>query len=294
MKKLLYIAVLLLASCGNPYVQFYQGIPDARVRPGYERTQKALQIYRTDNLDRDVQELLRRGYSLIGLSCFNAASNSVSEMQIREQATKIGAHVVLVASKYSHTISGVIPMTIPRTTTSYSSGSATAYGFGSVVNAYGSGTTTTYGSQTVMIPYSVMRSDFTTLLFAKTKVRLGIVPSPIDDDTRRRLQTNAGIKVLVVVTGSPAFLADVLPGDIVLSIGDNLIQSLEHFGRLLDRYQGQKALFKINRNGMPVEKEIEILSYSAQVNESSSKEGSSSWVGSGKWPKTNAKKNEPW
>jgi hypothetical protein len=265
MRTIIAAAALVLASCANPYAQFYQGIPDARVRQNYEPVQAELQIYGTDDFDRDTLALIRKGYAPIGNSSFSAGSNSVSETQLREQATKIGAHVVLVASKYTHTVSGAVPLSIPQTTTSYSSGTATAYGSGGTVNAYGSGTTTTYSSQTVMMPYSVARSDFGARYFIKTKVRLGIFPEAVSDEARRRIQTNAGVSVKVVTENTPAFAADVLPGDIVLSIGADSIQSVEHFYQLLDKYQGQKPLFKINRDGALVEKQIEIRSYETQA-----------------------------
>lgn len=265
MRKLLVATALVLVSCANPYSQFYQGIPDARVRPNYEPIQAELQIFGTDNFDRDTLGLIRKGYTPVGQSSFSAGSNAVSEAQLRAQATKIGAHVVLVAFKYTHTVSGAVPLSIPQTTTSYSSGTATAYGSGGTVNAYGSGTTTTYGSQTVMMPYSVARSDFGARYFIKTKARLGITAEPVSDEARRRIQTNAGISVQVVTENTPAFAADVLPGDIVLSIGGDSIQSVEHFYQLLDKYQGQKPLFKIIRDGVPIEKQIEIRSYETQA-----------------------------
>lgn len=267
MRRLFAVCVLLLAGCANPYAQFYRGIPDARLRPSYEVVQGDLQIYGTDNFDRDTQALMRRGYSPIGQASFNAAANQVSESQLRQQAKKIGAHVVLVASKYTHTVSGAVPLAIPQTTTSYSSGSATAYGSGGVVNAYGSGTTTTYGSQTMMMPYSVARSDFSAMFFAKTKARLGIYPRAVDDETQKRLQTNTGISVLVVSEGTPAFVADVLPGDVILGIGTDSVQSVEHFYKLLDKYQGQTTVFKIDRGGKHIEKNIEILSYSNKASQ---------------------------
>ena len=265
MRTLIAVAALALASCANPYAQFYRGIPDARVTPNYEPVQAELQIYGTDDFDRDTLILIRKGYSPVGQSSFSAGSNSVSEAQLRDQATKIGAHVVLVASKYTHTVSGAVPLSVPQTTTSYSTGTATAYGSGRTVNANGSGTTTTYGSQTVMMPYSVARSDFGARYFVKTKSRLGVLPESVSDEARKRIQTNAGISVKVVTENTPAFAADVLPGDVILSIGGDSIQSVEHFYQLLDKYQGQKPSFKINRDGALIEKAIEIRSYELQA-----------------------------
>lgn len=265
MKKLCAVLALFLISCANPYAQFYQGLPDARQRPDYEPVQGELQIYSTDNFERDRLALMRRGYMPIGHASFNAAANKVSEAQLREQARKVGAHVVLVASKYTHTVSGAVPLVVPQTTTSYSTGTATAYGTGGVVNVYGSGTTTTYGTQTMMMPYSVARSDCSALFLAKTRGRVGIVPQPMDDETRKRLETNAGIKVLVVTEGSSAFQADVLPGDVVLAVGGDTVQSEENYYQLLNKYEGQTVSFRLDRNGKTIEKQIEIRPHSKKT-----------------------------
>jgi hypothetical protein len=258
MKRLYAVCVLLVAGCANPYAQFYSGVQDAPMRPNYEVVQGNLQIYGTDNFDRDAKVLIRRGYTPIGQLSFDAASTGVSAGQLRKQAAKIGAHVVLISSKYAHTVFGAEPF--PQTTTPYSSGTAAAPGSGGLVNADGSGTTSNYGSQTVVIPESVARSDFSAVFFAKTKARLGIFAGPVDDETRKRLRTKAGVMVLVVVEGTPAFLADVLPGDILLAVGKDTIKSGEHYRQLLDKYQGQAPVFKFDRDGKPIEKKIEILS----------------------------------
>lgn len=249
----------LAVACANPYARFYQGIPDARRMPNYVDTREALQLYRSDDFERDRLALMRRGYMPIGHASFNARADGADEVQLRDQARQIGAHVVLVASRYTHSIAGAVPLQVPYTTTSHSTGTATAYGGGSSVRVYGAGATTTSGTRTVMMPYTVDRSDFNALFFAKTRGRVGIIPEPIDDETRRRLQTNAGVRVLLVTEGSPAFKADVLPGDIVLSVNGDAVQSEEHYSQLLNRYEGQTVLFLLDRDGIPVEKQIEVL-----------------------------------
>src|SRR6202043_3245767 len=113
-------------------------------------------------------------------------------------------------------ITGAVPLMLPQTSTSYTSGSATAYGAGEPVTAYGNATTTTYGTQTTMMPYSVARSDFGAVYFVKTRQRAGIITLPLDDAAHKRLGTNSGILVRLVVDGTPAFNADVFPGDVLL------------------------------------------------------------------------------
>lgn len=250
-------SLLLLAGCANPVAQFYQGMTDVRSKAAYDASVRGVQIYTTDDFERDRLRLARKGFFPIGQSTFNAAASSVSEAQVREQAAAIGAHVVLVASRYSHTVTGAAPMTIPKNSTSFSSGTATAYGPGGTVQAYGTGTTTTYGSQTVMVPYSVARSDFSMLFFAKNRSLVGIALVPLDDATRQRLQTNIGARVESVVDDSPAFFADILPGDVLLSIGGAPVTE-NSFSGLVRQHAGRLVTFELDRGGVRLTKDVQI------------------------------------
>ena len=159
MKRLGTLALLLLvAGCANPYAQFYHGQPDAKKLPFYQSTADELQIYSSGDLDKDIVALERRGFIVLGNSSFNAGANAVHEYQLREQAKKIGAQLVLVSSKFTHTVQGAVPLTLPQTTTSYTNANATAFGPGGTTNISGNATTTTYGSQTVMMPYVPART----------------------------------------------------------------------------------------------------------------------------------------
>lgn len=261
MKRLFLIIPLFLFGCTNPYTQFYKGAPDATKIPSYDPSPAELKIYSSNDFQRDIQALKAKGFMPIGDSSFSAGSNSASERQVKSHAQKIGAHIVLVSSQYSHTVSGAAPLTIPKTTTSYSSGSATAYGSGGVVNAYGSGTTTTYGSQTVMMPYSVDRSNFTAIYFVKVKFRVGMGVDSTDQETKQRLQSNSGVKVTSLIEGSPAYNADILINDIVLSIEGEKVSSPDNFVALIESLQGKTVSFKLDRDGETLTKEITILSY---------------------------------
>lgn len=255
------LLLLVLTGCVSPVAQFYQGEQNARLHPQYDASETSLRIFTSDNLERDGRELLRRGYARIGYASFNAANSAVSEAQVREQAAVVGAHVVLVAARHSHTVSGATPLTIPTRATSFSTGTATAYGSGGSVTAIGSGTTTTLGNQVVMVPYSVERSDYSIVFFAKSRVMVGIVAVPIDDATRRRLETNAGLRVEVVVDDSPAFHANVLPGDIIISVAGEPVSSWQSFAAVANRYAGQKVPFELDRDGKRLSKEIEIRKF---------------------------------
>lgn len=261
MRRYKWVLLLLaLSACENPYSSFYQGMPDARQLPNYEPLSGDIQILTTNNADQDARFLIRRGFVNIGTSSFNAANNSASNDEIIAQAKKIGAHTVLVESKYTHTETGAMPLTLPNNTTSYSTGSATAYGAGGMVNAYGSSTTTTFGTQTIMMPYSVQRSDFTAYYFTKVYCQLGVQfnqTSPIDIKIRKKLGTNAGQEVVEVTDGCPAYKAGILPGDILLSINEEEFSSDVRLN--LDKYAGKSATIKLYRDGNILKKNIKIL-----------------------------------
>lgn len=128
------------------------------------------------------------------------------------------------------------------------------------MNATGNATTTTYGTQTVMMPYTVQRADFGAIFLIKIQQRVGIDPAELDDATRKRLQTNSGIRVRLVVEGTSAFEKDVLPDDVVLAIAGESVQSPQQYGALLNKYEGQTVTFRIDRAGTSIEKEILIKS----------------------------------
>jgi hypothetical protein len=144
----LLITVFLATGC-NPYTQFYRpnpGFEDARQLPTYDHDATGLSIFSTNNFDRDMPILVSKGYWPIGQSSFNAGAGDITEANLKAQASQVGAHAVLVSSKYSHTVQGALPTNVPTTSTTHSTGTATAYGPGGYATAYGSGASTTYGS----------------------------------------------------------------------------------------------------------------------------------------------------
>lgn len=258
MKRAILIFVLVITGCVNPYEKFYTGKPDVRVEPQYMPSNEGLKIFSSNDFKQGIRALKRKGYFPFGESAFYANPNVVSEAQLREQASKIGAQVVLVSQKFSHSVSGAMPLTLPNTTTSYSTGSATAYGPSGPVTAYGSGTTTTYGTQTTYIPFTVNSSDFNAVYFAKGKSRIGFLTAPLDDEARKRIESNAGVLVDIVVEDTPAFEADILPGDILISFNGGTVRSIEHYQELLMSYSGETVELIFNRDGRTVKKVVPV------------------------------------
>lgn len=248
---------LVLSSCAsNPYSQYYSGSVNARQQENYIYTGEPIRVIPTDDIDGDTKKLMAKGYTPIGRSTFNAGSNKVNDQQILEQADLIGAQVVLTASKYTNTESGAIPVNVPNVTTTNSSASATAYGNKGSVNAYGTGTTTTYGSNTIYMPYNIRRSDYLAMYFAKTKSRVGAYTEPLSDEMKKKLQSNSGVRVFLVTDDSPAFDANILPGDILLTFNGQPIKSVENYQELLKQDGSAPIQFSIYRDGKIIKKRL--------------------------------------
>ena len=101
----------------------------------------------------DIPATLADGYILIGSSSFHGPQ--ANDAGAVAQGKIVGADRVLIFNKYLRTDQGAMPLTTPTVQTSFSTGTATAFGSGGSATAFGSGTTTTYGTETTYIPYSI-------------------------------------------------------------------------------------------------------------------------------------------
>jgi hypothetical protein len=230
LKRIFFRSLLLaffftMAACASGYSEFYRPFDGAEsilatrasappVTPLLERA--------SELNDKLVMSYFRRGYMAIGYSFFNSKSGE-SESAALEQGQIVGADVVLVLDpQYTGSVSTSVPITTPTTTTSYSTGSATAYGTGGSATAYGNATTTTYGTSTTYIPITVDRSNYGAVYFVKRHYSLGILFRDLNDIERQELQSNRGAVVEVVIDDSPAFHADILIGDVVAMVDGQL------------------------------------------------------------------------
>lgn len=115
-----------------------------------------------------------------------------------------------------------------------------------------------YGSQTTMVPYTVQRSDFLAIYFAKGQAKIGLFAVPLDDETRQKLETNSGIRVDLVIENTGAFNSDILPGDVLLKFNETQIRSVEQYQELITQFKGSQVSFTIVRNGKPITKVVPV------------------------------------
>jgi hypothetical protein len=139
----------------------------------------------------NISDLPRKGTHRLGTPRSMIPANITTREQLLQQATTVGAVVLLVRSKYKDTLSGVVPYTVrnaPQVSTVNTTGTINAYGSGgwgtatyngqgTIVSADG---TSTYGT-----PYAVSRNDVLAsfwVLQDLTKVRLGMIYGALPDD----------------------------------------------------------------------------------------------------------------
>lgn len=249
---------ILLSGCASGYNQFY--------RPANGMTPESIAQMRTApppstplvvripaiNGAAATNAYSKRGYILIGSAEFNS-SRAESEHSAIEQGKAVGADLVVILNpQYTGSESSIVPITIPTTTTTYSTGSASAYGRGGLVTAYGSGTSTTYGTTTNFIPVTIHKTNYGAGYFIKQKFVIGAQFRDLNDEERKKLQTNKGAIIDLIADESPAFKADLLLGDIAISLDGVAILNTNQLSELILQHRGNRIMLGLLRDGRSI------------------------------------------
>jgi hypothetical protein len=276
MKKIVLLLCLVLSGCAtNPYKQYFTDLTggiDVSKDSAFIISTEDPKIYQGGtNVEQDYQRMVEEGYGLLGYSSFN--SGALNQKSAIQHGKAIHASIILVYSKYTHTNSGVLPLTLPDNQTTQTSMSGTGYGSGNIYGSRGSAsynssgfysgtaTTTTYGTKTTYIPYNTQRYDYIASYWIKSKPRvLGVQLADLTPEERKALGSNKGTKIMAVVKGSPAFTADLFKGDILTQINDKEIIESKSLTDLLNEFKGKKVIFKVFRDNQFLTKEVQLNS----------------------------------
>jgi hypothetical protein len=254
------IMSIFMVSCTTPFSKFYHdetGGADITKMSTVIISKDEPKVFHGSEEKKDSLKMLENGYSLIGYSSFNAGN--VDEDGAITQAKKIHASVVMLYSKYTGTVSSMLPLTLPNTQTSTTSLYGNAYGYGGYTAYSGTATTTTYGTKTIYIPYSVRRSDYFATYWVKLKPPIfGVYIKELTPEIKYLIGSNKGMLVYAVVKGSPAFEADILEGDIIRKIGDTYIYDKNSFRWAVAKYEGEKVNVIVLRDGKEITKSIKL------------------------------------
>jgi hypothetical protein len=256
----LLLPLLTLTGCMTPnsFSQFYNdythgGTTNLPTWAGHTS------VFSSANLVEDGKDLIRKGYILIGESAFQSTAPTTEQM-ILIQARKVGADVVLYKATYLGSQQTEMPMihyNPGQTYTTSSSGVLNANAYGSSGYAYGSGTyfgnstTTTPGTySTEMVPMTLNYYSHDAVFFRKNwPPTLGALALPLTEDLKATLQRNSGVVVGAIVNDSPAFRANILQGDVILTIAGEEVATPEDYKDKLKKLAGQKVDIEIWRNG---------------------------------------------
>jgi S1-C subfamily serine protease len=103
----------------------------------------------------------------------------------------------------------------------------------------------------------VDRYDYGAIYFIKRKYELGTNGRDLTDAERQQFQTNRGVYVMSVVSGTPAFNSDVLPGDVILAINGQP-SDIKGYSEMLQALRGQTVELSIARSGQRILKAVKL------------------------------------
>jgi len=200
-------AALATSASANDWQKFYHPVQDAS---------KAIQwnglpeiITSSGNLIADVDGMWQRGFAVVGYSAFNSPNNKTSDAI--EWGSQLKARYVMLGTNLVSSQTTTLPLTLPSTTTSTTNGNVGATTF--------SATTTHYGTQTSFIPITVNRFDKLAIYFLEVpKKGTGIFPRNLTQAEVSSLETQRAIAVRAIRDGSPAYDANILPGDLIIEV----------------------------------------------------------------------------
>lgn len=210
--------VIAISGCTSGYEQFYNDESAGGAgKIGYTATE-SLQIFSSSgDWGQDGIRMFENGYTRIGSASFNGSLEG--DEGLKKQALKVGADAVIVSSEFTDSVTRSIPITTTQAVTTYHSGNANVYSSGG--SAYGSysGNSTTYIPSTTYVPVTQRRYDQTAVFFRKLLPScIGFMEGDISVGLRQQIGTNSGVMVAAIRVGSPAYRADIVPGDVFLEI----------------------------------------------------------------------------
>ncbi|MDH4581408.1 PDZ domain-containing protein [Pseudomonas sp. BN415] len=261
MRVLIMISAIgaLISGCAkNPYVENYTQYYDP-VYVSANRAEAAQDphIEPGSTPQQDIPAYYQNGYMAIGFSKF---SGKLSNGQLAlEQAKRISADVVVVYQpQYERTQSGAMPISMPTQQTYSSQSMATAYNAYGTTNAYGSTSGTVNGQQWMMMPYSVDQYSHLAAYFVRMNIPLGLHLREPNQSEATIAGTQRAVVVEVVVRGSEAYKADILPGDIIIAADGIPVDQIESTAAFASSRKGKTVDVQLIRNAKPLTKKLTV------------------------------------
>lgn len=198
----------------NDWEKFYQPLAQGATFIAAEAPEI---VSSSGNPDTDVEGMWRKGFAVIGVSAFNSPNSKTGDAI--KFGKKLKARYVMLGTKLTSSSTTAMPFTMPTTNTTVTNGTASVNSGGRFATGTYSGTSTTYGSQTSYIPITVNRFDKLAVYFGEVpKTGIGVMTRDLTPEEVAALETRRAIAIRFVRDNSPAYLADILPGDIITQL----------------------------------------------------------------------------
>ncbi len=211
------------------------------------------QIFSTKNFDRDYSVLLSRGYILLGYSSFQGKMDP--RYNVIQVGRDTGATIIITSNAFLGRDSSTVPLLLPTSSTTYSSGSFSGTNNSSFSGTYNESQTT---NSSQWIPITVTKNIFkqTTAFFVKTSktFKLGVYYRDLTPKERQKNERNMGVIITTVIEGTPAFSANIIPEDIVIEVNGQKVNNFSRMSQIINT-KGDITDISILRNG----KKIDIL-----------------------------------
>jgi hypothetical protein len=248
------ILTFLIVSCGNPYRSSYLSTLN---RQGSWQQSAILppsgppRLVTSEDMESDTQRMRENGYLLLGRSQFQSAT--VDEKQALAQAKTVGAEVVMVNRRFASRVTESVPMTewIPGQRTDQTEQVVILEEDKKPKVVQRTTTTEVQGEfRTTYVDQSVSYFEFAATYWARMKPpAFGVNVKELSHDAKVELGTNKGVQVRVVLKGSPAYDADLLKDDIILTVNGEDVTDPRGFFALVNKNKGKTVPVTVYRRG---------------------------------------------
>jgi serine protease Do len=227
------ICAFLSCATSSGYYKYYQEHFDTKTNPDVVRLKENEdpKIFTSKNIHQDAVSVESNHYLVVGVSSFNGVLANYDG--IKEICKKSGATLVLVSANLTDSKTESGNLTLPQTQTSTINGSI--YGNGG--NSFYNGTVTTQGTTNIPYSYTIDKYDQIAVFFIQTnkKFLIGISSGEINSEIQKSVKRNTGIYVRVVYKNTPAFFANIIPGDIITKCNGVDVISYEQSSQLFSK-----------------------------------------------------------
>lgn len=257
-------ALVFLAGCvTNPYKRNYTSqLPEKVPRGEVQFAQGAAvqpKLLTSTDIGKDAVKLLEKGYYPLGRAAFR--EQLIDGAAALEQAQAVGADLVLV--KKEHAGTGTYNMPVGDWSPDRSITTTEAV---RTTNADGTGGQVSERESTTIIPgvyethyelQTIEYYDHTAVFWKKVQPpRFGAYVSDLEDADRQAIQSNKGVVIRAVVSKSPAFLADLFRGDILVRFDDEDILDVDDYLDKVAENAGKAVDVTVWRAGKPLTKRV--------------------------------------